>query len=1243
MSDISLFSTVHVDEDTSVTLSLRDVLAEAGYTNESGVIIESLITILPDGEYVEGDTALLGLAGGDKIYVRPGAWHKDYNGEFSTYQFLVEDKTNGNYLSLELRVVIDPVNDAPTGADKAFDLANHDAVVLGTADFGFVDAVEGDAFKSVIIETLPAAGTILLNGSAVAAGTEIAVADIAAGKLAFMPSGTSGGLVELGFHVRDNGGLTGTGAQDTSIATNYLTFKVPAPEVTPEEPGNPGTGAPTLAKLGDTVWEDSNANGIQDAGEAGIANVTVALRDTNGNVIQTTTTDASGHYGFSVGTGTYTVAVTAPQGYVATTKGAGTDSAADSDIGADGVTDAISITKGDVNNTADAGLYRNASIASTVWNDADRDGTIDANEQGIGNVKVSLLDVNGNIVTTAITDAAGQYQFGDLKPGTYSLKFDAATLPAGVTFADGTGTTDKVTLTSGQHAAFEEAAVSQLGTIASTVWEDRNANGIQDSGETGVIGATVKLVDAKGATVATTTTDAKGNYAFTTAVGEYSVQVEKPAGYVFTSQDKGGNDAIDSDVDATGASATFTVKAGATADPADAGVYRTASLGNKVWYDCDGDGIQDAGESGIKGAKVTLLDESGKAVAVTSTDSAGQYAFTGLKPGVYSVQFDTSALPSGYVVTKQDAGSNDAVDSDVDANGLSHKVTLVSGENNTSIDAGIADAATIGDRVWLDTDADGIQDTGEAGVANVAMTLTDAKGNVVATTTTDASGNYKFSVAAGTYSVSMKTPDGYNITKQYATTSGADSNADAKGNLGTVTVKAGEVVKTLDAGLVQSSIGSTVWEDSDFDGVQDKGECGIGGVTVKLYDANHKLVGTTVTTADGSYSFGKLTAGSYSVEVTRPTGYYTTKANVGSDALDSDFTNLTGTSTVAGSGVFKLAAGEQKTDVDAGLYRKASIGDKVWRDANHNGVQDKGEEGIGKIKVMLYDAVTNKLLETTYTDSKGSYLFDDLDPGSYYLKFDKTGVKFTDLKGNTYAMNDWKWGVKNTGTNDQIDTDVNGDGVSKVGLTQTDATFLSSGENDMSWDAAITPIAIDLNGDGIHTIARADFTGSFDLLGTGSAIKSGWLSSGDAFLAIDANGNGRIDSIAELFGGASKGSGFAKLSSFDSNGDGFVTAEDAQFSALTLWQDANSNGITDAGELVSLAQAGVTSLAVAFEELPFLDANGNLHLERSSAVVNGNEVSMTDVYFNVDVADVTAAGLEATTMAQLIGQAAIGA
>jgi len=195
-----------------------------------------------------------------------------------------------------------------------------------------------------------------------------------------------------------------------------------------------------------------------------------------------------------------------------------------------------------------------------------------------------------------------------------------------------------------------------------------------------------------------------------------------------------------------------------------------------------------------------------------------------------------------------------------------------------------------------------------------------------------------------------------------------------------------------------------------------------------------------------------------------------------------------------------------------------------------------------------------------------------------------------------------------------------------------------SGQYDNTRDAGICPIVIDLDGNGIHTVSRENANGTFDLFGTGVAVKSGWLSGGDAFLAVDGNGNGHIDGINELFGGNGVGQGFAKLSAFDSNGDGVVDARDERFAELKVWRDANGDGKTDAGELMSLTDAGVASLKLDYFALPAVDEHGNLHLERSAATLaDGRAVDMTDVYFNVDAQDAAQAGVHLPTMAELLG------
>jgi hypothetical protein len=162
----------------------------------------------------------------------------------------------------------------------------------------------------------------------------------------------------------------------------------------------------------------------------------------------------------------------------------------------------------------------------------------------------------------------------------------------------------------------------------------------------------------------------------------------------------------------------------------------------------------------------------------------------------------------------------------------------------------------------------------------------------------------------------------------------------------------------------------------------------------------------------------------------------------------------------------------------------------------------------------------------------------------------------------------------------------------------------------------VSPIAIDLNGDGIQSLSINKGV-KFDILNTGEKVSTGWISSGDGLLAIDTNNNGNIDDRSELFGGG-VGEGFAKLGSFDSNRDGFVTANDADFGKLKVWQDKNTNGVTDANELFALADAGIASLKVAHTSNFTLDAQQNILGESSVATTNnGKELSMIDVYFQI--------------------------
>ena len=174
-----------------------------------------------------------------------------------------------------------------------------------------------------------------------------------------------------------------------------------------------------------------------------------------------------------------------------------------------------------------------------------------------------------------------------------------------------------------------------------------------------------------------------------------------------------------------------------------------------------------------------------------------------------------------------------------------------------------------------------------------------------------------------------------------------------------------------------------------------------------------------------------------------------------------------------------------------------------------------------------------------------------------------------------------------------------------------------------------SPIILDLNGDGVQTLALADSGVWFDLNNNGFAERTGWVSSEDGLLAIDLNGNGIIDNGAELFGnhtlladGIRAANGFEALKQYDGDGNGIIDSADAVFSSLRIWQDKNSNGSTDEGELLTMAQAGIAALNLGYTDSSLKDAQGNAHRQQGSYTkTDGSRADATDIWFAANTAD----------------------
>ena len=163
----------------------------------------------------------------------------------------------------------------------------------------------------------------------------------------------------------------------------------------------------------------------------------------------------------------------------------------------------------------------------------------------------------------------------------------------------------------------------------------------------------------------------------------------------------------------------------------------------------------------------------------------------------------------------------------------------------------------------------------------------------------------------------------------------------------------------------------------------------------------------------------------------------------------------------------------------------------------------------------------------------------------------------------------------------------------------------------------ISPLVLDMDGDGIELVALSDSQAMFDLDNDNFAQHTGWVAPDDALLAIDRNGNGRIDDIDEVFGNGTV-DGFTELAALDSNDDGTIDASDTRFGDLLLWRDANGNGRSEADELQSLADGGVRSIDLNATESDTTLAGHRISHTSSFTRTDGTTETIVDAWFEND-------------------------
>ncbi|MFH2029046.1 MAG: SdrD B-like domain-containing protein [Bacteroidota bacterium] len=483
------------------------------------------------------------------------------------------------------------------------------------------------------------------------------------------------------------------------------------------------------------------------------------------------------------------------------------------------------------NLTIDFGYCQNeqpckSTIGNLIWRDSNLDGVQTNGELGIAGVVVDLLNESGSKITSATTNNNGIYQFAEVVNGNYKVKVSDVNFASGGIFepfdnskwyatkqnrggddnTDSDGDTKFYTAAVTVHCADNPTidfgfyktclTIEKTGPASVNVGEKIKYHfRVENCGDVilhGGVSVYDKLLKPSGDNKIWSSVVDKGQ------VFEFDKEFttnDAHCGSLKNTVQAVGHPQLPDGSFLTNVTAKDTMFVNVICE-------EPVSIGNKVWYDQNENGIQDGGENGVEGITVNLFDCENQFLKTVVTNSDGGYLFDNLSGGNFYVQF---VKPNGYDFTAKNLGGNSELDSDADlVTGKTLCTTLDPGEDDLSWDAGIYySKAAIGDHVWLDKNKNGIQDVGESGIANITVNLFDCSDLLKSSAVTDNDGAYIFqNLNGGGYYLQFVKPVGYDFTSKDAGDDAKDSDADlTSGKTECTTLDNGEYDMTWDAGM----------------------------------------------------------------------------------------------------------------------------------------------------------------------------------------------------------------------------------------------------------------------------------------------------------------------------------------------------------------------------------------------------------------------------------------------------------